>query len=325
MLTYISDSKSIKRMENFNNLMTPDQNKAENSETWVGGEYYIQTCFFLMLKQSDIPYQIIEIDREPQSLIELKMEKAKIIILPGWTCIPDKTYFNKFYDKMYTYYYVQNINSIKLLTPYYYKTANSIGFYAIPLDISQSTINFDPNIQGTILSKCISHNINNMDFVSKLLNECSKNNIKFQTTIRDLETMDTFPVYLTDKQKYIDACNLVLNSICIKNFGIISPSNYRKLLIHSKYLLLLGNPICPPSIIEAMESKCIIIADKYQISEDLHNDPNVIIYDKNDVSFIVENILKIESGERIYIENCFPERYTVKGMEKRVKEIMNSI
>jgi hypothetical protein len=211
------------------------------------------------------------------------------------------------------------------LCPFYYHNSNSIGLYALPVNTENSTLNLDPNIRGTILTKCISHNINNMDFVLKLLNECSLKNIKFQTTIRDLGKMDTFPSYLQEKQKYIDFCNLFINSPCIKNFGIINPSDYRKLLKHSTYFLMLGNPFCPSSIIEAMDSKCIVISEKHQISEDLHNDPNVVIYDKRDpnvIDFIVDTILKIERGEKVYLENCFPERYTMKGMEKKVKELI---
>jgi hypothetical protein len=52
-------------------------------------------------------------------------------------------------------------------------------------------------------------------------------------------------------------------------------------------MLCLGNPFSSPSILEALDNKCIILAPSHQISFDLHNNPNIILTDNmniNDIS-----------------------------------------
>ena len=50
---YISDTISIKKMENFWNMNMKNQNKNENLNEWVGGEYYIQTSLYNCIKKNN--------------------------------------------------------------------------------------------------------------------------------------------------------------------------------------------------------------------------------------------------------------------------------
>jgi hypothetical protein len=60
---YVSDSVSIYQMLNFWNKDMKSQNKKENIEEWIGGEYYIQTSLYnQIVKWKNC--KIIKIDKD---------------------------------------------------------------------------------------------------------------------------------------------------------------------------------------------------------------------------------------------------------------------
>lgn len=47
---YLTDTESVKRMDQFWNNDMNTQNTTENSSQWIGGEYYIQTSLYNAIK-----------------------------------------------------------------------------------------------------------------------------------------------------------------------------------------------------------------------------------------------------------------------------------
>jgi len=126
------------------------QNVEEKSETWIGSEYYIQCCFYNMLTNQDrFQFEIALVDKQSQTEIEDILSKAKVIIVPGWTDIPDRfKYFLKFTSKLYSYYYFKTNtleNGLKFFTPYYLKDALSIGFYSLKCPLEKFATKHAPN------------------------------------------------------------------------------------------------------------------------------------------------------------------------------------
>jgi len=138
--------------------------------------------------------------------------------------------------------------------------------------------------------------------------------------------MEVFPSYLQNVETDIkNFCSQVLDKKCLKNLSILQPPKFRYLLSQMKFMLAVGNPFSPTSIIEALSSNCIVIIEKNQISDDLTESPNVIIYEKekdNSIPYIIEMIKLIESGERKFVpdDNCL-KKYTIESMRDQVASL----
>jgi len=82
---YINDDDSIYDVLNFSNKMSRDINKIEKSKNWIGGEYYIQTCLYLLLEKK-FKNRYIRLNlSEPTLYTKYIFNICKIIIVPGWT------------------------------------------------------------------------------------------------------------------------------------------------------------------------------------------------------------------------------------------------
>jgi hypothetical protein len=192
----------------------------------------------------------------------------------------------------------------------------------IPLK-NNKTINFNNNVKGLLLGKCISHNVDQIDNILIILNILKENNIKLYSTLRNLKKMDIFPTYLDGcKDKCISAGDIVCNHESIELLGIITPINFRYLLQHCKYLLCLGHPRCPPTIIEALFSNCIVIAPSNQISKDLHENKNIYFTDNMSNNDIVCLIQKIENNDIMFDTNYYPINYTEESMTNQILKLI---
>lgn len=329
-VVYINDDISVEHCSNFENLMTEEINKHENKKNWIGGEFYIQTCIFLLLENRfKDNYKRLTL-KENKELLEKNLSQSKIIILPGWTNdIEGDSILYNYKDKLYSYtYFPKKFLNMKNLTSHKFSN-QSTSIYYYPIKFNNNKKNkyeFDKNIKGILMGKCISHNIRKFDNIIKILNKLNEKKIKLYSTMRNLKEMDVFPKYLEkDKEEFIIKSNFICGHKSLNVLGIINPPKFRKLLEHCKYVLCLGHPRSPPTIIEALFSDCIVIAPSVQISEDLRDNKNVYITDSLSVDEIVSLIEKIENNEILFNKNNYPVRYTEDSMEESLKSLINNI
>jgi hypothetical protein len=324
-ICYITDSKNLARCLNFENLMTEDINKREENSNWIGGEYYIQTCILLILeKKFKNNYSSVCLDKYDKNSEKL-LDECKIILLPGWTNdIQEENIFYNHRHKLYSYtYFICNFKNIKILTSHNFdENVPALYYYMIPI-LKEEHVEFNNDIKGMLLGKCISHNINTFDKLLLLLDKLKQNDVKLYSTLRNLKNMEVFPQYLNHIK---DHCIYVFDTICkhesLELLGIINPKKFRKLLQHCKYILCLGQPRSPPTIIEALFCNCIIIAPSQQISQDLHNNKNIFLTDNMSNEDIVCLIQKIENDQIMFDKDHYPMNYTEESMEKILNNLI---
>jgi hypothetical protein len=105
-IVYINDDCAIKKCLNFQNLMSETINKEEINNNWIGGEFYIQTCLYLLLEKKFTDTYIVLTLKESQEYIKFILDNCKIIILPGWVNdIDDNNYFLPEFNKYLINYY----------------------------------------------------------------------------------------------------------------------------------------------------------------------------------------------------------------------------
>jgi hypothetical protein len=318
-IIYITDNLSINQMLNIENLMSDNINKVEILNNWIGGEFYIQTCLYLLLEKYFKNKYIHLTLKEDSKYINNVLDESKIIIFPGWIhdIEEDNLQFYKYKNKLYSYTYFEfNFKNIKNLTSHKYNdNVIPLYYYKIPFNIDSENICFNNNIKGLLLGKCISHNIKIYENIINLLNKLNDSNIKLFSTLRNLKNMDIFPKYLENiKEECIIKSDTICNHSVLELLGILNPKKFRKLLIHCKYILCLGNPYYPPTIIESLFSNCIVIAPAEQISKDLHNNKNVYLTDNLSINDIILLINKIENDEITFDINDYPVNYTEESM-----------
>jgi len=305
--------------------MSKEINNVELPSNWIGGEFYIQTCL-LQLLESHFKNSYIGLTlHENIHHIKNILNKCKIIIVPGWmNDINEENMLYTYKNKLYSFTYFENhLKNMKCLTSHKFSLdITPLYYYVIPLK-NNKTINFNHNVKGLLLGKCISHNFKNIDNILTILNSLKKNNIKLYSTLRNLKKMKIFPKYLDGcKEKCISASELVCNHESIELLGIIDPTNFRYLLQHCKYLLCLGDPRSPPTIIEALFSDCIIIAPSNQISSDLHENKNIYFTDNMSNNDIICLIQKIENNDIMFDKNYYPNNYTEESMKNQILKLM---
>jgi hypothetical protein len=319
-IVYINDDNSIKKCLNFENLMNETINKEEINNNWIGGEFYIQTCLYFLLEKKFKDNYIVLTLKESFKYINYILDNCKIIILPGWVNdIDENNIFYKYKHKLFSYTYFQfNFKNMTNLTSHKFNNHEfPLYYYMIPINIYNCDIDFNKNIKGLLMGKCISHNIKKFDMVINLLDNLKKENIILYSTLRNLKKMDIFPKYLeNNKGEYILKSDIICNHLSLELLGILNPSKFRKLLKHCKYILCLGNPRSPPTIIEGLFSNCIIIAPSEQISQDLHGNKNIFLSDNMSNDDIISLIKKIENDEITFDVNDYPINYTEESMEK---------
>ena len=318
-IIYITNDSSINQMLNIENLMSDNINKVEVGNNWIGGEFYIQTCLYFLLEKYFKDKYVALTFKENIEYINNVLDESKIIIFPGWIndIKEDDLQFYKYKNKLYSYtYFVFNFKNMTNLTSHKYNDNTiSLYYYKINFNIDEENICFNDNIKGLLLGKCISHNIKIYENIIKLLNKLNDSNIKLFSTLRNLKNMDVFPKYLEHiKEECILKSDTICNHPVLELLGILNPKKFRKLLTHCKYILCLGNPYSPPTIIESLFSNCIVIAPSNQLSRDLHNNKNVYLTDNLSNDDIASLIIKIENDEIIFDKNDYPVNYTEESM-----------
>ena len=98
---YLTDTESVKHMDRFWNNDMKTQNTTENSHQWIGGEYYIQTSLYNVIKDKSF-CKIICINI---TFDEELLKNAKYIIAPGWLTISNE--FIKYKHKLFSYRYFE--------------------------------------------------------------------------------------------------------------------------------------------------------------------------------------------------------------------------
>ena len=317
---YISDTNSINQMENFWNLDMKNQNKKETLKEWVSGEYYIQTSLYNHIKNNE-NFKIICIDKPYDNKI---LEDAKIIIVPGWTSLPPE--YNKYINKIYSYSYFENMSKIKiLLNPFKYNGLNlflPVTSIELPTD-KVCNINFnDCNINGLLIGKCISHVISKKQ-ENKLIHLLDSLKYKLFGVMRELHNFENIPNYLiNNKDKYIQVNKIVCNHEKINNLGILNPLDFRFLLKHCKYVIFFHSAFSPPTIIEALFEKCIILATQDVIPSDLLNNTNIYLLDNKSNNEINELIENIENNIICFDMDAFPIDYLPENKLKFLDKII---
>ncbi len=321
-IVYLTDSLSRIRMENFFNTNMSMQNISENINNWIGGEYYIQTSLYYIIKHID-NILIIDID----TIIDFKiLDDCVLIISPGWLEIPEQ--FKKYKTKLYSYKYFDNIVldfDKRIITPFVYNNNHyNIPITPIPLPInSECSIDFNKyNISGLLVGKCISHVVakNAEHNLIELINSL---NSKLFTTLRDLTLLEKYPEYIIS---CADKCNITIFNLIhnknIINLGILNVIDFRYLLKYVKYVLFYNGAFSPPTLIEALDSECIILSTLNVLPHDLKENKNIIIIDNLSNNEINNIIYKIEQGEIIFIKDEYPTTYTI---DNKIKTITNLI
>ena len=304
---YISDTKSVSKMENFWNLDLKCQIKKEDKSEWIGGEYYIQTSLYNYIKNNE-NFKIICIDKSYNNKI---FEDAKIILVPGWTSLPAE--YNKYINKIYSYSYFENMSKINIiLNPFKYNKLNLfLPVTPIELPINKiSNIKFnDYNINGLLVGKCISHIISKKKD-NKLIEILNSLKYKIFSTMRELHNFKNMPNYLiNNKDKYIELNKIICNHDKLNNLGILNPLDFRFLLKHCKYVIFIHGAFSPPTIIEALFEKCIILATQDVIPADLLNNKNIYLFDNKCLYEINELIENIENNIICFDIDEFPIDY----------------
>jgi hypothetical protein len=324
-IIYITDNSSIEQMLNFKNLMTPNINNNEQSKQCIGGEYYIQTCLFSILEKYFKNNYTTLILTENIEYITNILNNCKIIILPGWmNDINETSILYNYCDKILSYTYCnKKYKNIKNLCSHKFNNdCTPLYYYMLPINLTDENIILNNNIKGLLMGKCVSHNIKIINEIKNILDVLDNNNIKLFSTMRNLKNMDIFPKYLNDnKEAYINASELIYNHNSIYPLNILTPTKFRKLLIHCKYILCFDNPRYPPTIIEALFSNCIVISRSNQISLDLQQNKNIYLTDNMTNDEILLLIQKIENDEILFDKNEYPTNYT----EENVTSILNNL
>ena len=305
---YISDSVALNDMQNILNALKLNV----NINFSLFGEKYIQLCLYNMLISSDIKCKIINIDINTKDEIKNIFNQSKIIILPGWINVHNSLmYFNDYYDKIYTYIYLNMKTHFKKINPFTYSIDNkTLPLY--PLFINNLTVKkYSNDIRGFILGKCISHNCKNIDRVNKILNILEINKINIYSYIIDVNLCEILPEYLYKYdlvEECKNACEIFLNHKNIVNLNNLNKNNFESLQLHCDYILCLGHPFLPPTIIECLYKNCIIICPKHQCKcAELENNTNIYNYEnENDVLNIITNIHngKIKFNIEDYPKKC---------------------
>jgi len=306
MIIYISDTNSVNRMDNFWETNMLSQNIKETNENWIGGEYYIQTSLYNLIKNNS-NFKIIT--NQQCSMSDL--EEAQAIIFPGTNNYNDPP-FDRFSDKVYSYFYLPRCNK-NILNPYRYN--DNIKLLPItPIKLDDRLIDTNRysnyNCNGLLFGKCISHvqNRGKLNDLSMLLSGLKRN---IFGTMRSLQDFHEIPNYLNGcKNEIIETTSKMFENKHFLNLGILNPINFRNLLMHCKYVIFYHSAFAPPSIIEALYCKCILLITSDMISEDLKSNKNVVIIDNLSVDEINKIIDDIENNILIYDENAYPEEYT---------------
>jgi len=301
-------------MENFWNLNMLSQNKNEDLNQWIGGEYYIQTSLYNIIKKND-NFKIIEIDNISESILYEYLDKANKIFLPGWHVIPDN--FKKFKNKLLSYVFFEyssdELDDLQFITPWKYTNKNS--FIPItPIELPFLDYSYEPSFNnciedGLLIGKCISHVVSKNKY-KELIGLIDLLPIKVFSTFRILEN-NNIPNYLNNyKNTCIDYTNYIINHHNINHIGIVNPIDFRLLLRKVKFVIFFNSAFAPPTLIEALYEKCIIISTINVIPQDLHNNNNIYLIDNLSTEQITKLINDIHNNIIIFNEEKHPHEYS---------------
>jgi len=318
MITYLTDSKSILKMDAFLDLNMSSQNLKEDLKNWVGGELYIQKSLYDTIRS--LPnYNIIKIDESYDIDI---LEKSDIIICPGWKNIDSS--WERYSRKMYSYYYFEsqypNFKN-KTINPWRYNNKN-FCIPITPIKIPQSNFNKEYNIKGLLIGKCISHVVskNKQEKLLSLINNLETN---LFTTLRPLNNFEILPKYILPCQdKCLDTLKKIFDNQKIYNLGILNVLDFRSLLLGIKYAIFYCGAFAPPTIIECLQSECLILATSNVIPKDLLDNQNIYLIDNLTYKEINNLIFKIESGEIKFKKEHYPSFYTEKNKINMINNLV---
>ncbi len=331
-IIYISDSRSIKQMLNFWNKDMKSQNKSENINEWIGGEYYIQTSLFNELIKIE-NCKIIKIDKISLKELLPDFTDAEIIIVPGWHNQLPRTHefydlFVEFNQKIFSYVFFEHTNKEYLsdnnfITPWRYNSVNNfIPITPIELPLIDNYHPFFENYteNGLINGKCISHVLhkNKIDKFNTFINGLKQ---RVFTVLRSLE-FNEIPSYI-NKDSYMKYNEQIINNDNINNLGILNPIDFRLLLRKIKYIVFFHTAFAQPTIIEALYEKCIILSTQNCIPQDLLSNKNIYLIDNLNQNQINELISDIENNIISYSDIDFPLDYTIENKIKCINNLTN--
>lgn len=304
---YITDSISVAKMECFWNKNMVGQNKKEDLNQWIGGEYYINTSLYMAIKDIST-CSILHIDTLYDNHT---LDDASFIIVPGWATIPAQ--FIQYRYKMYSYRYFEgattDFSGKHILTPYKYNQRHT--FLPVSVIPATNTIDITTSLNGVLIGKCISHTVARNKH-TQLLSFIDGVSHKLVSTLRPLHLFDTLPSYLeSQKNVVIEYSDKIINHPNIESRGVLNPEEFRQLLTACKYCIFYHGAFAPPTLLEALYSRCIILATQSVVPTDLLYNKNIILIDDMSNEHIYTLIDEIEQGIRIFDENSLPQDYTV--------------
>jgi len=108
----------------------------------------------------------------------------------------------------------------------------------------------------------------------------------------------------------------------IHNLGLLSRSNFLKVIRHVKWILGNGNPAAGTSLTEILEEQVFLLTPKSQLPIGLRAHPNYIAIDDLSHSQVADIIRSIESGERVAVKQPLVE-FSKTAFMKRVCTIFH--
>jgi hypothetical protein len=323
MYLYITTSKSRKKMENFWYLDMSSQTKLEKLDQWIGGEYYIQTSLYNIIKY-DNRFKVLEIDTITEEELFYFLNKSEKIIFPGSHKLEDK--FNKYKHKILSYVYFEvssdKYNGLQFINPWRYTNKN-VFIPITPVELPLIENNYKPsfndfNETGLLIGKCISHVVSKNKH-KELNNLVDILPCKLFSTYR-LLNKDNCPSYLGNhKDNCIKYSNCIINHTNINHIGVLNPIDFRLLLRKVKFVLFFNSAFAPPTLIEALHEKCIIISTRNVIPQDLCNNKNIYLIDNLSIDNISKLINDINCNNIKFDEKSYPTDYCI---ENKIKYIL---
>lgn len=328
MLVYITDSASTAAMGRFWDMDMRSQNNKEVMREWIGGEYYIQTSLYLAIKDR-ADCVVVESDKVvgPADVARLTdlLVRGDCIIVPGWTEVP--TFFAPFRDKIVSYAYQGQTHCPclppkQVATPWRQGECSFIPITPIPLpDVTDDVPFFDGHQEsGLLVGKCLSH-VSHKGLSGKVLSFVRNLPAGVFAHMRNLQASDV-PDYIPNKEAYLQETKELLSCDKINNLGILNPRDFRLLLRKVKYVLFIHTAWCPPTLIEALSERCIVISDRAGLPEDLQSNPNIYVLDDMTEADTYDLIRSIESGDTVFKDEGYPSDHTAEGKIRCIQRVV---
>ena len=327
MLVYITDSASAAAMERFWDMDMRSQNDREVMREWIGGEFYIQTSLYLAIKDRT-DCVVVALDKvvgpDDDARLEDLLVRSECIIVPGWD--NEVPRFRSFRDKVVSHaYFVSNSQWLprkQVATPWRHGECGFIPITPIPLPDAAGYVPFFDGHQesGLLVGKCLSH-VSHKGLSGKVLSFVRNLPAKVFAHMRTLRASEV-PDYILNKEAYVRETNELVSCDKINNLGILSPRDFRLLLRKVKYVLFLHTAWAPPTLIEALSERCIVISDRSGLPPDLQSDPNVYVLDDMTEADAYGLIRNIEGGHTVFEDEGYAPAHTADGKIRCIQKIV---